>query len=190
MEKLSRFFYRISGGWVALAAVLLFVVFSALTLPGQSRLAQTYSQGSGSPDTSLFYSAEDLYTMAGLYGEQGRAAFLKARWTFDLAFPVVFTTFYLAAISWLLSRVTPPESRLRLLNLVPIAGFGLDLLENTATSLVMARYPLHCPPGELLAPVFTPLKWMAVSLSMLILVAALTRWLYLLWRRKQAAELL
>jgi hypothetical protein len=186
VEKLSRNIYRVSRGWVALAAILLFVLFSALTLPGQSRLTQTYSQGSGSPDTSFFYSADDLYTMAGLYGEQGRAAYLKARWTFDLAFPIVYTFFFITANSWLLSQVLKPGSKWRLLNLFPLAAFLLDLLENTGTSLVMAFYPLHNLPGELLAPLFTLLKWAAVSCSMLILVFAVVAFMGQKWRMKIA----
>lgn len=172
MVKGSRFFYRISKGWVALVALVIFVVFSALTLPGQSAMAEEYSQGTGSPDTSLFYNGDDLYRMAELYGPEGRAAYLKARWTFDLAFPLVYTFFLVTAASWLLNRILPEESRWRLLNLVPIAAMLLDLLENTTTSLVMSRFPLHCPPGELLAPLFTPLKWLFVGGSFIILVVS------------------
>ena len=169
MEKLSRFLYRISRGWITLAAFAIFILFSLLTLPGQSALAEGYSQGSGSPDTSIFYSGRTLYRMAELYGEEGRAAYLKARWTFDLAFPLVYTFFLVTAISWLLNRALPQYSRWRLLNLVPVAAMVLDFLENTMTSLVMGRYPVHCPPGELLAPIFTPLKWLFVGGSFLIL---------------------
>ena len=173
MEKISDFFFRISRGWVALAVLLIFLFFSELTLPGQNQIAETYSQGSGSPDTSLFYSGKELYGMAGKYGEEGRSAFLKARWTFDLAFPVVYSFFLITSISWILNRLMPPGSSWRMLNLLPLAAFALDLLENTATSLVMARYPIHCPPGELLAPIFTPLKWLAVGGSFLALLVSL-----------------
>jgi len=184
MRNLSNFFYRISNGWVAIAALLVFVVFSALTLPGQNRIAETYSQGSGSPDTSLFYSGKDLYSMADFYGEEGRSAYLKARWTFDLAFPIVYTFFLVSTISWILNRMLPSGSCWRLLNLVPLAAFVLDLLENTATSLVMARYPIHCPPGELFAPLFTPLKWLAVGGSFLLLMVGWF-WLILNSRKQQ-----
>lgn len=184
MKKISAFFYRISRGWVALAALLIFILFSALTLPGQNRIAETYSQGSGSPDTSLFYSGKELYDMAGMYGGDGRAAYLKARWTFDLAFPVVYAFFLLSTISWMLNRLIPSGSGWRLLNLVPLAAFVLDLLENTTTSLVMARYPIHCPPGELLAPLFTPLKWLAVGGSFLLLLVG-SFWLILNSHRQQ-----
>lgn len=184
MEKLSVFLYRISHGWIALAGLLLFIGFSVLALPGQSRIAQTYSQGKGSPDTSLFYSASDLYEMAGLYGEQGRQAYLNARWTFDLAFPLIYTFFFITSISWLLDHILPLGSKWRLLNLVPVSAFILDLLENTATSLVMARYPLHCPPGEFFAPLLTPMKWLTVVASMLIVVISLVYYLVVTARRK------
>lgn len=186
MKKLSIFFYRISLGWIALAGVLTFILFSALTLPGQTRIAETYSQGSGSPDTSLFYSGKDLYSMAEKYGQEGRLAYLKARWTFDLAFPVIYSFFFITSISWLLAQVLPPGSKWRLLNLVPVGAFVLDLLENTSTSLVMARYPIHCPPGELLAPLFTPLKWLTVSACVLVVVIAFACYLVMVVRGKKA----
>lgn len=184
MLKLSRFLYGYSRGWVALAALVLFLVFSALTLPGQSAMAEDYSQGTGSPDTSLFYNGRELYHMADMYGEEGRAAYLKARWTFDLAFPLVYTFFLVTAISWLLNKALPQDSRWRLLNLVPVAAMILDFLENTATSLVMARFPVPCPPGELLAPIFTPLKWLFVGGSFVLLLVGLSLFLIVRGRKK------
>ena len=169
MKKLSEWLYAHSTGWIAIIALVVFIVFSALTLPGQSAIAERYSQGSGSPDTSLFYSGGDLYAMAKWYGEEGRTAFIRARWTFDVAFPLVYTFFLATAVSWLLNKVLPAGSPWRLLNLVPIAAMLLDFLENIATTLVMARFPTRCPPGELLAPIFTPLKWLAVGGSFLLL---------------------
>jgi uncharacterized membrane protein YjfL (UPF0719 family) len=50
----------------------------------------------------------------------------------------------------------------------------------------MAFYPLHNLPGELLAPLFTLLKWAAVSCSMLILVFAVVAFMGQKWRIKIA----
>jgi hypothetical protein len=173
MKKLSSFLYTHSKGWLVGIALVIFVVFSVLALPGQNAIAEKYSQGSGSPDTSLFYSGGDLYAMAKWYGEEGRAAYIRARWTFDVAFPLVYTFFLATAVSWLLNKALPFNSQWRLLNLVPIAAMLLDFLENISTTLVMARFPTRCPPGELLAPIFTPIKWLGVGLSFLLLVAGL-----------------
>ena len=177
MKKLSAFFYRISTGWVALISAVVFVVFSVLVLPVESAKVDAYSQGLGGPDTSLFYSGKMLLQMADVYGETGRAAFLKARWGFDLAFPLIFTFFFITSISFVFKKALAGSQTLPLLNLIPLLGCIFDLAENTATSVVMAAYPLRDTWGQFLAPVFTPIKWIFVSISMVLLGVGLLLWL-------------
>lgn len=173
MNKLSHWLYQISRGWVAITAVLVFLVFSILILPKQNFLAEEYSQGTGSPDTSLFYDGNQLYQMAEKYGEEGRQQYLKARWTFDLAFPFVYGLFLVTSVSWALNKTLEPTSGWRVLNVVPLVAVLADFLENTMTSFVFACYPAHSWPGEILAPIFTPLKWLLVSTSFLLLLTGL-----------------
>ncbi len=170
MKKISVWFYQVTSWKLALLAFVIFLVFSGLTLPIESRKAEAYSGGTGSADTTLFYSAQDLTKMAEGYGASGRQSYLRARWTFDLAFPLVYTFFLVTAISYFLGRIYPESAAFRLLNLVPLGAMVFDLLENTAVSLVMWRYPVPCPPGLLLAPVFTPVKWLLVVSSFLLLI--------------------
>ncbi|PKN98626.1 MAG: hypothetical protein CVU43_15915 [Chloroflexi bacterium HGW-Chloroflexi-5] len=177
MRKLSAFFYRFSTLWVALLGLAVFVVFSVLVLPVESARADAFSQGMGGPDTSFFYSGDTLLQMAEVYGEEGRAAFLKARWGFDLAFPLIFTFFFITSISYLFKKGLAGSQSLPLVNLIPLLGFVFDLAENTATSVVMAAYPLRDTWGQFLAPVFTPVKWIFVSISMVLLVIGLLLWL-------------
>jgi hypothetical protein len=177
MKKLSRFFYKFSNGWVVLAALLIFILFAIFILPGFSEESARYANGMGSPDTILFYSGADLFSIAETYGEEGRQAFLDIRWTLDLVFPLIYTLFLITSASWLLCRVIPSGSKWRLLNLFPLAAFILDLLENSATSLVMLRFPEHCLFGEILAPIFSPLKWLAVAGSFLLVLWAAVSYL-------------
>jgi len=86
---------------VALVGFIVFLDCGALTLPGQNAIAHKYSLGTGSPDTSLFYTAASLYRLADLYRQEGRVAYLKARWTLDVAFPLIYTFFLVTAIAWL-----------------------------------------------------------------------------------------
>ena len=179
-KRLSDGLRRASTGWVALAALGILVLFMALVLPGQSRSAAEAGRGAGSPDTSFVYSAGDLYRMAEAYGPEGRAAYVRARATFDVAFPLVYTFFLVTAISWVFARAFPPDSRWQRANLVPLFGALFDLLENAATSLVMARYPAQTPAAAALAPVFTLVKWVFVIGSFLLLFAGVA---VALWRR-------
>jgi len=173
LRSFSAWLGRLSSGPAALAALVVFLLFTALVLPGQAAQAEEASRGAASPDLSFFYSPGDLYRMAETYGPQGRAAYIRARWTFDLLWPLVYTAFLVTAISWLNRKIFPAGSRWQLTNLVPVAGALLDYLENLSASLVMARYPLSTPVVDWLAPVFTMLKWPLVGGSFLVLLAVL-----------------
>jgi hypothetical protein len=167
----SEWLHQISNTWVALSGLAIFLLFSALVLPGQSARAEAYTTGVGSPDTSFLYSRADLYDTAEAYGEAGRKAYVRSRFTFDVIFPLVYTLVLGTAISWVYSRAFPPHSRWRLANLAPLAGAFLDYLENVATSVVMLRYPNQTAVVDALAPVFTLVKWIFVGGSFALLLA-------------------
>lgn len=173
-RKLSDWLYKISTGQVTLAALAIFIIFSALALPAQAQVMERSTHGAGSPDTSLFYSPGDLYQMAETYGPAGRTAYIRIRFTFDLLWPVIYTAFLATAASLLLRRASLPAGNLQLLNLVPVAGMLFDYLENICAALVMGRYPAHTPVIEALAPVFTFLKWTFIAGSFVLLLIALT----------------
>jgi len=101
----------VSTGWVALAALVIFLLFTALVLPQQATKAAQKTGSADSPDTSFFYAPDDLYRMAEAYGESGRQAYIRARFTFDLAWPLVYTLFLATAMSWALGRAFAPDSR-------------------------------------------------------------------------------
>ncbi len=180
LMRLSSWLRRVSKGWVALVGLLIFLLFTALVLPGQSQKAIQISGEAGSPDTSFFYSPADLARMAEAYGEQGRQAYVRARFTFDLVFPIVYAFFLATSVSWVFGKSFPASSRWQLANLVPLLGMLCDYLENISASLVMLRYPNPMPLISALAPVFTLLKWSFIGLSFGLLVigilAGLWKW--------------
>jgi len=171
-RRVSDLLYAVSGNWVTLGALVVFVLFMTMVLPGQATEAELQAGGAGSPDTSLFYKPSDLYAMAEAYGPQGRLAYLRARWTFDLAFPLVYSAFMATAMSWLWSRAVSLDSVWRCGNVLPLLAAMFDYLENASTSLVMARYPAETLVVAVLAPFFTLVKWLLVAGSFVLLVAA------------------
>jgi hypothetical protein len=143
----------------------MFVGFTALVLPGQASNGSIGSEDVGSPDLSLVYTPGDLYRMAEAYGVDGRAEYIRVRFTFDLIWPVVYAVFLVSTISWLFGRAFRPGSPWRLANLVPLLAVTLDYLENISTSLVMYRYPEPCTLAAGSAPFFTFFKWIMVACS-------------------------
>ncbi len=173
MDRISKSLYRISTPPVALICLVIFLVFSATQLPAQSARAAAYSGSSGTPDTSLFYSTAALYRMAAAYGAEGRQAYIQARFTFDLAFPLIYGAFLATALSYLLGHALHEDSPWRRLNLLPLAAMLFDYLENLCAARVMAAYPTAQPAAATLAVLFTPLKWLSISISFLLLPYAL-----------------
>ena len=87
-------------GWMAVAAVVLFAVFTATVLPAQAEAGAFYTVRYAAPDTSLWYSPDDLYAAAEAWGPDGRAAYVYARLTFDVIWPPVYGAFLVATLAW------------------------------------------------------------------------------------------
>jgi hypothetical protein len=174
-----------SMGWVSLSALIVFVLFSALVLPQQATSAEQETGSAESPDTSLFYSVDDLYRMAEAYGKEGRRAYVRARFTFDLVWPLVYLFFLVTAIGWVFNQAFVDESAWQRANLAPVLGALCDYLENLSTSLVMLRYPDQTPVVDVLAPIFTALKWGFLGVSFLLLSGGVV---VMVWRWIQTRE--
>jgi hypothetical protein len=169
-KRISDLFTRISTGRVTLLALIVFILFTALVLPGQAQKSGQDTGEAGSPDLSFFYSPNQLYAMAESYGVDGRQAYIRARFTFDLVWPLVYTFFLVMAISWLNAKVSPSGRLWQVSSLAPVLGAIFDYLENLSTSLVMFRYPSQTPVVDVLAPLFTMVKWSFVAGSFVLLV--------------------
>ena len=72
--RLSERLIRFSKGWLALIALVIFLIFTALVLPGQAAGSAERTGGARQPDTSLFYTPAELYGMADVFGPDGRQA--------------------------------------------------------------------------------------------------------------------
>ena len=174
LKTTSHKLYQLSNGTITIIALMIFALVVAFVLPAQAERADASSGGADSPDTSFFYTSRDLYNMAEAYGAEGRAAYVRARFTFDLIFPLSYLLFLATSISWVMKRAVPnATSPWRLLNLFPVFGVLFDYLENISASIVMVNYPQHTFLLDSLAPIFTLVKWFFVNGSFVILVPAL-----------------
>jgi hypothetical protein len=167
MGRISRGLLKISRGWLVLVTILVMVLFLVLVLPGQAEKSREETGSSRSPDTSLYYTPAQLYQIAQEYGQEGRQAYIKTRWTFDLIFPLVYTGFLAVGISWFYSRLPGWKATWGSSNLLPLLGGLFDYLENGAASWVMAIYPTRLAGLAQLTVFFTAGKWALISLAFL-----------------------
>jgi hypothetical protein len=169
-KRLSDWIRRVSNGWVALSVLVVFLLFTVFVLPGQSSRTEADTGGGSSPDMSFYYTADDLYQMAEAYGEEGRQAYVRARFTFDLIWPIVYMMFLCTGISWVYHRAFALSTLWQRANIVPVLGMLFDYLENISTSVVMIRYPRPTAGVDILAAVFTLVKWIFVNGSFVLLL--------------------
>lgn len=165
MQALSAWLRERSTVPVVALAAAAFVLFAVLVLPAESARADRFSGGEGSPDLSLVYSSAGLYRMAEAYGEEGRREYVRARFTFDLVWPLVYGSSLVSVLGWLSPRAWPASRWGGYGNLVPLAGVVADYLENLSAAAVMARYPEPSAWAAVLAPAFTFIKWGLLGLS-------------------------
>ncbi len=166
-HKISVFLYQVSRTWVMLLSLALMILMMVIVLPAQAEIADASTGGADSPDTTFFYRPAQLSEWAAAYGEGGRQAYIRARWTFDLLFPLVYASFLAAGISWFASRIPNLPDPFKTANLLPIGGGLLDYLENSSTSLLMALYPTQIPGLAAAAAAISAIKWFLVWLSFL-----------------------
>jgi hypothetical protein len=137
-------------------------------LPNQAEESLKVSGTTRSPDTTIFYTPDELFSIADEYGTAGRKAYIRTRWTFDLIYPLVYVVFLTTGISWFYKITQANENLWQVLNLLPVLGGIFDYLENISTSLVMAAFPKRVLFLALSAPGFTLLKWISIGGAFLI----------------------
>jgi hypothetical protein len=177
LTEISEWMLTNASGRLTLLSVVVFAVFIVWALPTQSAAAETYAAGAGSVDTRLTYSVEDVYRIAEAYGEQGRRAYVQARLTFDVVWPLAYAAFLSLATSWLVQHSAPGKDWLRRLNLLALGGLLFDYLENLTISIVMAAYPGRLDALAQLSAIFTPIKWVLVGSAFVALGLVAGYWI-------------
>ena len=168
LKTISDKIHLISRGWTAFLSLLIMVLFMLFVLPNQSEKSLEDTGSSQSPDTSFFYTPEELYQIADEYGQDGRQAYIRARWTFDLAFPLVYVAFLTIGISWFYRFLTSWKDFWKFGNIFPILGGVFDYLENGAASWLMYIYPSRLAGLAQLTVIFTITKWILITISFLV----------------------
>ena len=171
--------------WVAAAGLVLFAGFIVLVLPAQAAAGSFYTSLHPAPDTERWYAAEDLYAAAEAWGEAGRSAYVRARVTFDVVWPLAYGIFLLTGLTWVWARATSPGSRWRRIALLPVLVVLLDYAENICTATVVARHPARTPVLAELAPVFTAAKWLTLTSCFALLAVGLAAALVARIRRRR-----
>jgi len=134
--------------------------------------------GEGVPpiDLAFHYSVEEVYGWIAAYGEEGRRRYMLGEMTFDVAYPLIYTSLFIGLIGYLIDFQTlvnrpADEGRSPMVWLVvlPVSIWLFDMLENIGIVTMLANFPEVLAPVAKLTAWATTIKW-----SLAYLVIALT----------------
>ena len=115
-------------------------------------------------DTYFAFNHEDIARIIEAIGESGRSAYVKAMYTIDLAFPVIYTCLSLGIMNKL--RIS------ELFYLLPISLFTADIIQNIQTAIIMTYSSVSdISSGQIVLASFTnQLKWSLAFLMISIII--------------------
>lgn len=167
MKKLISFVANRSNVFTVVLSLLIFMSFIIFILPQEAAKSKALGL-TDSIDTSFYYTSSDLYRTAENYGEQGRAFYIRQRFTFDLIWPIVYTQFLLVSSVYFYKKTRLLKASWLLY--VSLIAAGFDYLENIMTSTVLYRYPLMTPLISDTAGIMTMMKWSTLTSAFFILI--------------------
>ncbi|MGD9908995.1 MAG: hypothetical protein AB7U79_00150 [Candidatus Izemoplasmatales bacterium] len=153
----------------------LFLIFFFIIAPIFTYLTYVVTGSTISPDTSIFYSVNDLKDIVSIYGSNGAIFYLFSRLTFDLMFPFVYFAFL-----WMLTRKLATKTYQPLIKKILILGVVFDFLENISVSIVLLSHPLASDTLYIVAMIASMTKWilLIVSLGIILLTYLIRRMRY------------
>ena len=173
LQNLSDRFYQWAKGWLVLILLVLDGFFGGFLLP----LIQGMMQGGDGRimplDLMMFATPDKLFAMIEMYGEFGRPFYRNVELTVDIVYPVVYLFFFGLTISWFFQRGLAPGSSIRKLNIMPLAVWFFDLLENIVIVILLSIFPSQPAALGWLRFLFTTVKWVFAAASILLILVGL-----------------
>lgn len=176
---ISSWLYKKSNRLTLVISSVLFMAFMIWVLPAVSATTKEITGSDLSPDTLFFYRPDRLYEIAQIYGEEGRAYYIRTRFTFDIIWPFVYGFFLVTFLSLVFKKLSNHWSKFKssAFNILPLLAVFFDFLENMSAAYVMSIYP-QTSFLAYVSPCFTMVKWLLIYGSFILLFIGLI-WLFL-----------
>jgi len=178
LDEVSNRIIAITSARMVLLSLIGFAV-SAFIINGRPFGAgqlMDITGGVGLLDMMVLYTPEQAYAHLAAMGEAGRAFDLTHIVPLDFVFPFLYTLFSAVAITWLLHKWLPAQSRWHRLNVVPLAGGIGDYLENLGIIIMIIAWPSPLPDIARFTMVAGLVKFSFIILADLIIAGSLIGW--------------
>ena len=144
ITRLSSFIQKITN-WKSffvlfvIYAIYYSVFFYADVPFGLSKI-KPYAGNASILDVEMYYTPVQAYQRLAIFGEQGRAIYIKILMG-DLVYPALVGSFLSVAITLVFRYAVPTNSVWQKLNLLPLVNMAADYLENIFIITLLINYP-------------------------------------------------
>ena len=173
IQKISSKFHAWTKGWLVLVLLALDMFFMMIVMPLTGALMKS-GTGLEQPLDLMFLATPDkMFAMIEIYGEFGRPFYRNVELTVDIIYPIIYMLAFGLAISWLFQRGFARDSKMQMLNTMPVGAWFFDLLENLGIVTMLTMWPSQPVVVAWLTMVFTTVKWFFAIGSMLLMFVGL-----------------
>ena len=176
MKRIDRY---LSSKLKVIIFAVIFVLFMIIVLPKMAQLTTDTIGISESPDTSLSLDKDGFYELLDNYGKEGRAFYIKVRWTFDVVWPVVYGLFLVSSMAFLSIGI----KQRKILVLLPVLAVIFDFLENIFATITMYIYPTTYDLLFYLLKLSSLIKWGTLSIAFVCLIILVFRRILMYFKR-------
>jgi hypothetical protein len=173
LNRISSKFHAWAKGWLVLVLMVLDVFFMGFVMPLIGGLMKSGTGLEQPLDLMFFSTPAKIFAMIERYGEFGRPFYRNVELTVDIIYPIIYTLAYGLLLSWLFQRAFKPDSKIQRLNVMPMGMWLFDLLENLGIVTLLSTYPAQWTVVAWLTTIFTMVKWMFASASMLLILVGI-----------------
>lgn len=173
VQKISSKFHAWTKGWLVLILLALDMFFMIVVMPVTGALTKSGTGLEQPLDLTFLATPDKMFAMIEIYGEFGRPFYRNVELTVDILYPIIYTFAFGLTISWLFQRGFARDSKMQMLNTMPIGAWLFDLLENVGIVTMLTMWPSQPVAVAWLTMVFTTVKWAFAGASVLLMAFGL-----------------
>ena len=174
MKQLISIIEKLSNWKTLIILIGVYGIFVLFVMP----LMIETSRAAGGPLDLLFsYNQQTVLAHISALRSEQRSTLAFQSLVYDTAYPLVYTALFMVTIMMLVRALAASlnkesqRSKLVWLALIPLAAMGFDLCENIYIRSMLASFPELPQAVVARASLFTSLKWIAVGVNTVIIIA-------------------
>ena len=114
-------------------------------------------------DLELFYNKENVVENFSIMGPDGRSIYVLSSLLIDTVYPILYLSLFLGAYFKLFRSS-------KVILFVPVTAFSFDILENLQITRLNLNFPNINEAHVYLSSMTTSLKWIAIAITVLVLI--------------------